>query len=278
MFFRINDSAKAIFEFENFYFEITKPILEGVKITYDDAFNSSQIVTNQVKGIFYQGSDNIIAGKLLDQNFTIEIEGNSELGVFEKTIQIPAKKILELPIESDLLNGNRKISVEKHKFNSKLKILERLWAYLTLKNLLSETEGNKINIIVSKTAIGKRKMPIEYPQLPRQKMAEQLAKKYNFVTHLTSFVITTDNISKNNTLQNVAQKRLISLETSEPVTPSHGLINFTIDNGCNGTLELFSQTYLRGRMLSVTNDVSDLGLSDSNEFSELVTSIRITGN
>jgi len=271
---RIDESADAVFKFEKFFFDITKPFLEGVKILYDDAFNGSHIVTNQVNRIFYKGSDNIIAGKLLDKGFTIKIEGNSSLGRKEKEIKIPAKTV---PV-----NGTAS-SLKRDQIQSKY--LERLWAFLTIKNLLHESEENKIQLSIHQSNITPKRLPSASSQMSRQKLAENLAKHYNFVTNLTSFIITKDSIEDSNISESPQSMNDLTENYATENVPnfvSKSFRRYSVHeeetNACIGNLELFSQTYLRGKTLSIKKNNSDLGSSDSNKFAALITSIRITGN
>ena len=51
------------------------------------------------------------------------------------------------------------------------------------------------------------------------------------------------------------------------------MLQFFRTNQCVGTLQLFSQTYLRGRSEKAEDFRSDFG-----DFSDLVTSVKIQGN
>jgi len=188
--------------------------LKEVKIIYDDAYSGSQIVTNQVNGIFYHGSDNIIAGKLLDEGFSIKIEGISPLGNIQKEITIPAKTI------SVAVNDTTsRLTFDQ----TQTQYLERLWAFLTVKNLLHESEVNKIPSAVNKSKITGKKLPNARPEMSCQEQAENLAKDYNLVTYLTSFIITKDDDpilvnppSMNDLTESLAKKYIHSFRTNGP--------------------------------------------------------------
>jgi hypothetical protein len=234
---------------------------------YDADFSDSLIVTNQVSGIFYEGSDNIIAGKLLDKEITINIVGTSSQGQIEKTIKIPSRSN-SIPLEGDHLTS----------------YLERLWAFLTVKKLLQESGENKINMVVIKSQTTSKKFPGNTTKMSRQELAEKIAYKYNFLTNLTSFIITKDSITDDNILKNGPYmkdraERLVS-EYIPSVGPKslQGSFDYEDPSACVGTLELFSQTYLRGQTLLIKYSKPNLGLSDLNEFAERITSLRITGN
>ncbi len=188
--------------------------MKEVKIIYDDAYSGSQIVTNQVNGIFYHGSDNIIAGKLLDEGFSIKIEGISPLGNIQKEITIPAKTI------SVAVNDTTsRLTFDQ----TQTQYLERLWAFLTVKNLLHESEVNKIPSAVNKSKITGKKLPNARPEMSCQEQAENLAKDYNLVTYLTSFIITKDDDpilvnppSMNDLTESLAKKYIHSFRTNGP--------------------------------------------------------------
>jgi hypothetical protein len=41
--YRVGEDGSSVFDYEDFFFEISRPILENVRITIDDAFLNSQV-------------------------------------------------------------------------------------------------------------------------------------------------------------------------------------------------------------------------------------------
>ncbi len=242
--------------------EVSRTYLKEVKITVDDVFvDDSQIVTNTVNGDFPHGSDNLIAGKLLNEPYSIKIEGTNKNGIItKKEIKIPAKNTLGAVTDPDVLNQNI--------------YLERLWGYLTLKNLQKgPATSNKIKVTASKILNNNRvQLPIAKKKTDQEKI-EELALKYHFVTNLTSLVITKESFQDDNFMSGapIIEELGDSFPTKTPSVVAKTLI-YEDPNACKGTLELFSQTYLRGIGKKVTSSQADL-----EDFSQLVSSIKISG-
>ncbi len=220
----------------------------------DDVFvDDSQIVTNTVNGDFLHGSDNLIAGKLLDQPYSIKIEGKNKNGVVtEREIKIPAKNTLGAVTDQDVLNQNR--------------YLERLWAYLTLKKLQNPQASNQVKVTVAKTLNNNRvQLPTIAKMKTDQEKIEELALNYHFVTNLTSLVITKQSFREDNIMT------AGEISTERPLSTPPSIVPKSL-NTCIGTLELFSQTYLRGKEKKVTSSLADM-----EDFGLLVSSMKISG-
>ncbi len=56
------DIKDTIFELEKYFFQMTKPILENVRITYSGQYKDSNVVTNAVDNTFDRRSEIIIVG------------------------------------------------------------------------------------------------------------------------------------------------------------------------------------------------------------------------
>jgi hypothetical protein len=235
--------------------EASRTSLKEVKITVDDVFvDDSQIVTNTVNRDFLHGSDNLIAGKLLDQPYSIKIEGTNKNGVvIEKEIKIPAKNTLGAVTDQDVLNQNR--------------YLERLWAYLTLKKLQIPQASNQVKVTVAKTLNNNRvQLPIAKKKTDQEKI-EELALNYHFVTNLTSLVITKQSFREDNfmTAGDISTEQPLSVQPKTSTVPKSLACR-------DGTLELFSQTYLRGKEKKLTSSLEDM-----EDFGLLVSSMKISG-
>ncbi len=246
--------------------EASRTLLKNVKITVDDIFVAdSKIVTNTVNGDFLYGSDNLIAGKLLDEEYSIKIEGTNKNGIVTKNeIKIPAKNISDT--SANITSSSTELNENKY--------LERLWAYLTLKKLQSSQAtrvSNKISLIARKT----HKNPVATPntEMTDEEKAEQLSFKYHFVTNLTSLVITKESLLEENIMSSAPiNEELTEIFPTKPSSVVSKMLRYVDPNACVGTLALFSQTYLRGRDRTFTSSEADIG-----DFSLQVSSIRIAG-
>ncbi|CAB1315393.1 unnamed protein product [Coregonus sp. 'balchen'] len=135
---RIYEDSDAALQLQGFYEEVATPLLTDVQMVYVGGANLTQTNFSQ----YYNGSEIVVSGQITDNNietFTAEVIAIST---------IP----MEEPIEA---------RPDSH--------IQRLWAYLTVKQLLDK--DGKVKEKVKKEAL-------------------DLCLKYGFVTPLTSMVVT----------------------------------------------------------------------------------------
>lgn len=144
----IYEAADASLQLENFYKQISSPLLRNVHFKYT---KEAEDVSKTVFPIYFRGSEYIVVGKIPDKEFgqLPEIEA---LGVHGPVHLIPTVK---------------KVTGE----------LERLWAYLTIKQILDDKETSKNQTELDKKAL-------------------DLALKYSFVTPVSSLVVVKPNDTK----------------------------------------------------------------------------------
>ncbi|XP_030632208.1 inter-alpha-trypsin inhibitor heavy chain H3 isoform X1 [Chanos chanos] len=149
---RIYEDSDADQQLQGFYEEVATPLLTDIHITYTGAANVTQTNFSQ----YYNGSEIVVAGLLTDNSldlFTNEITATSISKRMEYHDTIDPTILSNLTGFEDFI--------------------ERLWAYLTVKQLLEKElmlEGQE------KEAVRKETL--------------DLSLKYNFVTPLTSMVVT----------------------------------------------------------------------------------------
>ncbi|XP_078803051.1 inter-alpha-trypsin inhibitor heavy chain H3-like isoform X4 [Oryzias latipes] len=148
---RIYEDADADLQLKGFYEEVATPLLTDVTMIYEGGTNLTQTNFSQ----YYNGSEIVVAGQILDNevdNFIPQVVAISLRNnvTFSKASTHPD------PIE-----------------NVPDSVLERVWAYLTVKQLLEK------ELLVS----GSEKENVK-------KRALELSLKYSFVTPLTSMVVT----------------------------------------------------------------------------------------
>lgn len=138
----IYEAADASLQLEDFYQQISSPLLNNVKFKYTQ---DAKDVTKTVYPVFFKGSEYIVAGRT-DKNFNNQEPPHVDaLGIHGPIVLKPT---IKRPIGE----------------------LERLWAYLTIQQLLEAKE----------TARNAK----EY-----EKKALDLALTYAFVTPITSLVV-----------------------------------------------------------------------------------------
>uniref|UniRef100_A0A8C8JCB4 Uncharacterized protein n=1 Tax=Oncorhynchus tshawytscha TaxID=74940 RepID=A0A8C8JCB4_ONCTS len=148
---RIYEDSDAALQLQGFYEEVATPLLTDVQMVYVGGANLTQTNFSQ----YYNGSEIVVSGQITDNNietFTAEVIAISKSNrvMYSETIST------DEPIEA---------RPDSH--------IQRLWAYLTVKQLLDKEVQSS----------GKAKEKVK-------KEALDLCLKYGFVTPLTSMVVT----------------------------------------------------------------------------------------
>ncbi|CAH0698896.1 unnamed protein product [Spodoptera exigua] len=160
----IYEAADAALQLRDFYRQISSPLLANVKFSYPPGQVRSESVTQHQFRTYYAGSELVVAGQVLDVPElapTVEAFCGVSDGKGRKRLEI-------LP----------KVPIEKKKQGTLP--LERLWSYLTIKQLLDQRDASDDN------------EPADKENSPEKK-ALALALKYEFVTPLTSLVVVKPN-------------------------------------------------------------------------------------
>ncbi|KAM4740159.1 inter-alpha-trypsin inhibitor heavy chain H3-like [Anableps anableps] len=149
---RIYEDSDADLQLKGFYEEVATPLLTDVTMTYVGGSNLTQTNFSQ----YYNGSEIVVAGEITDNNietFTPQVVANS--------------------VKRRVTFSNTNGSTEHPYGTVAENLLQRVWAYLTVKQLLEK------ELLLS----GPEKEKVT-------KEALELSLKYNFVTPLTSMVVT----------------------------------------------------------------------------------------
>ncbi|XP_063438871.1 inter-alpha-trypsin inhibitor heavy chain H3-like [Mytilus trossulus] len=158
---KIFEDSDASLQIKGFYDEISSSALQNVTFKYLD--KNTDVTENATKmnfDTFFNGKEIVIAGKLSDDNIQVLnllVTGNGVNGN------------VELELESDIQSRDPELT----KAGDFEKITERIWAYLTIKQLLEEAIGETNEI--EKKILNDR--------------ALAMSLKYKFVTPLTSMVV-----------------------------------------------------------------------------------------
>ncbi|XP_051873134.1 inter-alpha-trypsin inhibitor heavy chain H3-like [Pristis pectinata] len=185
---RIYEDSDATLQLQGFYDEVANPLLLDIELQYSE--NAISELTQTSFRQYYDGSEIVVAGKISDstlESLTTEVvaqTGNENL-ILKADVNIPeAENIIQ---QQQYIFGD---------------FTERLWAYLTIQQLLKRRISSGENEAKYLTA-----------------RILELSLKYSFVTPLTSMVVTKPEDAKNETL--VADKP----SESKKVRPQRRLHN-----------------------------------------------------
>ncbi|XP_063501970.1 inter-alpha-trypsin inhibitor heavy chain H3 isoform X1 [Symphalangus syndactylus] len=156
---RIYEDSDADLQLQGFYEEVANPLLTGVEMEYPE--NAVLDLTQNTYQHFYDGSEIVVAGRLVDEDmnsFKADVKGHGATNDLTFTEEVDMKEMEKALQERDYIFGN---------------YIERLWAYLTIEQLLEKR----------KNAHGEEKENLTARAL-------DLSLKYHFVTPLTSMVVT----------------------------------------------------------------------------------------
>ncbi|XP_039403066.1 inter-alpha-trypsin inhibitor heavy chain H4 isoform X1 [Mauremys reevesii] len=156
---RIYEDSDSDLQLQGFYQEVATPILKDIEIQYPE--NSILELTQNSFKLFFDGSEIVVAGRI-----------DNELDVLP--VEIQAQSHTSNLIFKEEANVREKEKVFQHQKYIFGNFIERLWAYLTIQQLLEKSisaqEEQQKNLQVAR--------------------ALELSIKYSFVTPLTSMVVT----------------------------------------------------------------------------------------
>ncbi|XP_043860145.1 inter-alpha-trypsin inhibitor heavy chain H3-like isoform X2 [Dromiciops gliroides] len=156
---RIYEDSDADLQMQGFYDEVANPLLVNVDLEYPQ--NAISDITQNNYQHFYDGSEIVVAGKLVDfetNSFVADVKGHGALNDLTFTEEVDMREMEKALEEQEYIFGD---------------YIERLWAYLTIEQLLEKR----------KNAQGEEKNNLTAQAL-------DLSLKYHFVTPLTSMVVT----------------------------------------------------------------------------------------
>ncbi|XP_044205585.1 inter-alpha-trypsin inhibitor heavy chain H3-like [Thunnus albacares] len=156
---RIYEASDATLQLQGFYEEVSSPLLSEVDLRYPD--NAVDFVTTNHFSQLFNGSEIVVAGRLMDNdldNFLVEVFAQG----FEEDFQVQGQASA---VEWDVIYPE-----EEYVFGD---FTERLWAYLTIQQLLEKSKIGTPDEKANATA-----------------KALDMSLQYSFVTPLTSMVVT----------------------------------------------------------------------------------------
>nr|XP_019579846.1 PREDICTED: inter-alpha-trypsin inhibitor heavy chain H4 isoform X2 [Rhinolophus sinicus] len=156
---RIYEDSDSAVQLQDFYQEVANPLLTAVAFEYPS--NAVEEVTQDNFHLLFKGSEMVVAGKLRDQSpDVLSAKVSGQLLMQNITFQT----------EAGVAEQEKEFQSPKYIFHG---FMERLWAYLTIQQLLEQ--------IVSASDAEKQAL---------EARALGLSLNYSFVTPLTSMVVT----------------------------------------------------------------------------------------
>ncbi|XP_075236653.1 inter-alpha-trypsin inhibitor heavy chain H3-like isoform X2 [Lycorma delicatula] len=225
----IYEAADAKLQLRNFYKEISSPLMADVKFSYLPGQVENGTLTTRHFPILFNGSEIVIAGKLSDS-----IPVHNSL-----TYELNSAKTVD-NIDYNMMQRYIIVTLHHHEeANRTFGHLEKLWAYLTIKQLLDKdaslNEDNSINrnygFVYQPPAEDKDEKEAKTIS-DEKKEALRLALKYSFVTPLTSLVV----VKPNETSSAVDPKKASSSTSS----PSYSKLGPASGIGASGAGAAFS--------------------------------------
>ncbi|XP_051528540.1 inter-alpha-trypsin inhibitor heavy chain H3-like isoform X2 [Myxocyprinus asiaticus] len=150
---RIYEDSDADLQLQGFYDEVAIPLLSDIQLIYTEVTNLTKTNFN----MYFNGSEIVVSGQIMDnsvESFTAEVIAISKDNKVTYQDTVKTKDLSDVPPENK-------------------DFMQRLWAYLTVKQLLERQVLLK----------GQEKED-------EKKEALKLSLKYQFVTPLTSLVVT----------------------------------------------------------------------------------------
>ncbi|XP_047515008.1 inter-alpha-trypsin inhibitor heavy chain H4-like isoform X3 [Pieris napi] len=173
----IYEAADAALQLREFYQQVSSPLLSNVHFTYPkDQVKEGSVTRSKFRAV-YEGSELVVAGRVEDNAQEIEPQVT---GFYNVDDGHGKKKYIISP----------KIPVSRTK--NEYMPLERLWAYLTIKQLLDE-----------KDAVDGDDKSEKGPEM----RALRIALQYEFVTPLTSLVVVKPNATNAVNTESVDSQR-----------------------------------------------------------------------
>ncbi|XP_050352920.1 inter-alpha-trypsin inhibitor heavy chain H4-like [Nymphalis io] len=159
---QIYEAADAALQLRHFYQQVSSPLLAHVNFVYPS--NQVKAVTRHAFDAMFAGAETVVAGKL-------------EPGVQELELRVTGFCADDDHYGRKRYEVKNKVKVSEKK--EEYLPLERLWAYLSIKQLLDERDAQEQVTIKDENSPEKRALAI--------------ALKYEFVTPLTSLVVVKPN-------------------------------------------------------------------------------------
>ncbi|KAM6059915.1 inter-alpha-trypsin inhibitor heavy chain H4 [Theristicus caerulescens] len=155
---RIYENADAALQLQGFYQEVATPILMRIEMQYPE--NAVEGLTKNNFKLFFEGSEIIVSGKISNELDLLPVEIKAQSHASDLTLKE----------EANVKEKEQVFQNQSYIFGN---FIERLWAYLTIQQLLEKSISAQ-----------------EEDQKTLEAQALELSLQYSFVTPLTSMVVT----------------------------------------------------------------------------------------
>ncbi|OPJ80830.1 inter-alpha-trypsin inhibitor heavy chain H4 isoform A [Patagioenas fasciata monilis] len=155
---RIYENSDAALQLQGFYQEVATPTLMKIEMQYPE--NAVEGLTKNNFKLFFEGSELIVSGKISNELDLLPVEIKAQSHASDLTLKEEA-------------NVKEKEQVFQNRSYIFGNFIERLWAYLTIQQLLEKSISAQ-----------------EEDQKALEAQALELSLQYSFVTPLTSMVVT----------------------------------------------------------------------------------------
>ncbi|XP_069689624.1 inter-alpha-trypsin inhibitor heavy chain H4-like isoform X3 [Periplaneta americana] len=199
---KIYEASDTALQLRDFYRQLASPLLANVTFDYEPNQVVTDSVTRHIFRTFFSGSELVVAGRLVGDNLTGQVEGRSSSGeqIFPIHPIIFPPRPFPRPIHVNI--------TEKEPG-----VLERLWVYLTIQQLLEEDKVKDHD-----------HWDKNYTSPEKQKALE-LSLKYSFVTEVTSLLVVKPNETSSAETE----------DASQPNVPQYGGIPLPISRNFHAT-------------------------------------------
>ncbi|PSN48670.1 hypothetical protein C0J52_04778, partial [Blattella germanica] len=183
---KIYEAADTALQLRDFYREVASPLLANVTFAYSPEQVEEDSLTKYNFRRLFSGSELVVAGKLnKDKDFKGNVGGSSLSGL--RTFDFDPIIIDDLPFIPE--------PIPEIPTNHTPSSMERMWAYLTIQQLLEEDKAKDYN------------HEDKNQTSPEKQKALEIALKYSFVTPLTSLVVVKPNETKPVDTEDASQSR-----------------------------------------------------------------------
>ncbi|KAK4814898.1 hypothetical protein QYF61_001276 [Mycteria americana] len=155
---RIYENADAALQLQGFYQEVATPILMKIEMQYPE--NAVEGLTKNNFKLFFEGSEIIVSGKISNELDLLPVEIKAQSHASDLTLKE----------EANVKEKEQVFQNQSYIFGN---FIERLWAYLTIQQLLEKSISAQ-----------------EEDKKTLEAQALELSLRYSFVTPLTSMVVT----------------------------------------------------------------------------------------
>ncbi|XP_049798868.1 inter-alpha-trypsin inhibitor heavy chain H4-like [Schistocerca nitens] len=210
---KIYEAADASLQLQSFYHEISSPVLSNVTFNYVRSMVDEAVVTQSKFHSFYRGSELVVAGKVKKEK-----EDDHTENIFpEVSAWSFGKHYQQFP--SEVIKEKKQTKDSESNYG----VLERLWAYLYVKQLLDEALMLEEKAEHSQMQLQHSTMNNETVKPSPKEMALNIALKYQFVTSVTSLVVVKPSAGRNSTITFHSQAPKDAAETMD-TAPYHNKI------------------------------------------------------